>query len=105
MCIAERTIRELRQVIIKCAEVFRDYERQHLEKAKISDGDSEAREEKARRNDQHAKMCEEIITKTSNMTEWYIAECPKCGWTGTTELCGGKEDECACPRCFSECEE
>lgn len=37
---------------------------------------------------------------------YYLARCPKCHWLGSSELCVGAIDEdCNCPRCFTDCEE
>jgi hypothetical protein len=31
---------------------------------------------------------------------YYLGSCDKCGWIGSTELCGGDEDV-VCPECYS----
>lgn len=37
---------------------------------------------------------------------YYLAECPKCGWRGSSEECAGTNDEdCLCPVCHADCDE
>ena len=32
---------------------------------------------------------------------WYMAECHKCGWMGSSELCRDDEDDVYCPECYA----
>ena len=32
---------------------------------------------------------------------YYLASCDKCGFIGSTELCGGGDEDVVCPTCYS----
>jgi hypothetical protein len=31
---------------------------------------------------------------------YYLASCDGCGWIGSSEECGGGEEDCCCPKCY-----
>lgn len=45
------------------------------------------------------------IGTSKNAWPYYVAQCPKCGWLGSSEDCLGDEESCDCPLCYAEAEE
>ena len=31
---------------------------------------------------------------------YYLASCDKCGWIGSSEQCGGDDEDVCCPECY-----
>lgn len=51
------------------------------------------------------------LSEKDKEDNWYLAECPNCGWWGSSRLCGGGQiadtgdyGSCSCPICYTECD-
>ena len=45
------------------------------------------------------------IGTSKNAWPYYVAQCPKCGWLGSSEDCLGDEESCDCPLCHADADE
>ncbi|KKF38368.1 hypothetical protein PU01_23860 [Hafnia alvei] len=45
------------------------------------------------------------IGTSKNAWPYYVAQCPKCGWLGSSADCLGDEESCDCPLCYADADE